>query len=79
MSDTEIACCCDDRAKWFGKMPRPSLPAWDDAFLDACQAAGSIVDCNPHDRSTAGSWARVLAVVLTGAAMIGVAWLFYLR
>ena len=79
MSESEIACCCEDRAKWFGKMPRPSLPTWDDAFLDACQAAGSIVDCHPEDSSSAGAWVRVIGWVLVAACVVGAAWLLYLR
>ena len=79
MSDTEIDCCCEERAKWYAKMPPASLPAWDKTFLAACQSSGSIIECRPDDGSSAAAWGRLLGVTLIGGALICVAWLFYLR
>lgn len=52
-------CCCDTKA-WLGKRAFGRL--WTNEFLDACIAAGSIVE--PHgERSAGASWARVLTVI----------------
>ena len=68
-----------EQASWYGRRPSITLTQWDDEFLSACQASGSIIECNPEDRSTVAVWARLAgwAVVLGG--VIGTAWLLYLR
>ena len=73
MSD-EIA--CEDRAAWYGRRPPAAAPQWNADFLAVCQAAGSIIDCQPEDRSAAAVWARVIALALVCAAAVGALWLF---
>lgn len=68
-----------DRADWYGRMPPATLPVWDNTFLEACQAAGSIVDCHPADRSALAVWSRLAGWATLAAAVIGGAWVLYLR
>ena len=61
---------------WYGK--RAHGPKWDDEFLNACLASGSIRECGAQE-GTVGSWVRVLtvagfAVAVVAAATFGLWW-----